>query len=61
MVRFIVTVLAIVGLGYLYLNREAFFDGKPSEYCVEYEKRLSQPEYNMSYGERARAAAHGCF
>lgn len=60
MIRLVVTTLVVVGLGYLYLNREAFLDGEPSTYCVDYQARIAEPEYNLSYGERARAAAHGC-
>lgn len=44
---------------YMYEHRGAVFP-KNESVCDEYIQKISQPEYDLSYGERVKAVANGC-
>lgn len=57
----IVIMLAVLGLGWMYLNRDTLFTSpSQSDVCAEWEGKLDDPDLNLSYQERARAVANGC-
>lgn len=56
-----VFIVLAVGFGCAFVVQHAgtFFE-KDEAYCTEYYKTISEPEYEVTYGERIQATHKGC-
>jgi hypothetical protein len=59
--KMIVIVIVIVGMGWLYLNRDQWLNSPAdSSFCKEWHEQFDEDDFNLSYDDRARAVANGC-
>lgn len=54
--------IAIVAAVYLFLTADEPLSSvvRDDEYCAQYDARVAQNEFSLTYDERVEAVAHGC-
>lgn len=57
----ILLILVIMGMGWVYLNRDQLFTENESVYCKSWRETLEADEYAVRYGDRVKAITRGCF
>lgn len=58
-VTFIIVIVAVVGGIFWYTNKEDFAQPK-ADYCKHIQEIQAQEDYELSYGDRAKAVLRGC-
>jgi hypothetical protein len=58
--RTIVTVMIIVAIGWIVLNRDKYIHVGESAYCEKWRAMIASDEYSISYAEREKAVQEGC-
>jgi hypothetical protein len=59
--KMLVLLIVVLGLGWLYLNRDAWFEPpRDEEFCAQWHAEFDEDDFNLSYDDRARAVAKGC-